>query len=35
VIGVQRAVAADIPAMSALLIASITELCVADHLQPA
>jgi hypothetical protein len=31
VIAVRRAVPADAPAMSAVLIASITELCVADH----
>ena len=30
-ITVRRAVQADAPAMSAVLIASITELCVADH----
>jgi GNAT superfamily N-acetyltransferase len=31
VITVRPAVAADVPAMSAVLIASITELCAADH----
>jgi hypothetical protein len=31
VIAIRRAVPADAPAMSAVLIASITELCVADH----
>lgn len=30
-IAIRRAVVADAPAMSAILIASITELCVADH----